>query len=96
LKIRCQEGLEGTPSLAMTASTVGTRFFLTAARGSPRPPGSQLATRGGGPVGTGPGGPALRPLDGTQVLIGRVVLARESWSRGRGVVASGKLQELSL
>jgi hypothetical protein len=38
-----------------------------------RPPGGLLATRGSGPVGTGPGGGALRPLDGTQVRIGRVV-----------------------
>jgi hypothetical protein len=44
-------------------------------RGSSRPPGNPLATRGGDPVGTGPGGPALRPLDGIQVQVptGRVV-----------------------
>jgi hypothetical protein len=28
VKIQCQEGLEGTPSLAMTAPAVGTRFYL--------------------------------------------------------------------
>jgi hypothetical protein len=37
--------------------------------------------RSGGPVGTGPGAPVLRPLDQTQVLIGRVVNRRSSFKQ---------------
>jgi hypothetical protein len=49
-------------------------FFLRDARGaSPRPPGSPLPTRGGGPVDTGAAGPVARWGDQTEVLFGRVV-----------------------
>jgi hypothetical protein len=44
------------------------------ARGSPRPPGGPLPTRGGGPVDTGAAGPVARWGDQTEVLFGRVVI----------------------
>jgi hypothetical protein len=58
----------------MIASMVRTRVFFKRTPGSPRPPGSPLATRGGGPVDTGEAGPVARWGDQTEVLFGRVVL----------------------
>jgi hypothetical protein len=53
---------------------LGLVFFLNGRQPPPRPPGSPLATRGGGPVDTGATGPVARWGDQTEVLFGRVVV----------------------